>query len=163
MKKSLFQISASLVLILALSATLNAEVKLPAIFGDNMVLQQQTDAAIWGTASANSTVRVTTSWNKKTYSARADREGRWKVKVATPVAGGPYNVRISDGRTITLNNVLIGEVWICSGQSNMEMPVKGYRNQPILGSTEFIAKSVNPDIRLITVQNWPASPLWMIS
>jgi len=151
MKKSLFQISALLVLILALSATLSAEVKLPAIFGDNMVLQQQTDAAIWGTASANTTVRVTTSWNKKTYSARTDREGRWKVKVPTPDAGGPFSVTISDGKAITLKNVLIGEVWVCSGQSNMEMPVKGYRNQPILGSTESIATSSNQNIRLITV------------
>lgn len=151
MKRSVFHISMSFLLLFVLSVSLRAEVKLPAIFGDNMVLQQQTDAAVWGTAAANSTVRVTTSWNKKSYSARADNTGKWKVRVATPVAGGPYSITISDGKAVTLKNVMIGEVWVCSGQSNMEMPVKGYRNQPVLGSTEYIATSANPDIRLITV------------
>lgn len=135
-----------------LTGNLNAQVKLPAIFGDNMVLQQQTDVTIWGTATKNSTVKATTSWNKKSYSAKAGSDGKWSLKVATPVAGGPYEVSISDGKTITLKNVLIGEVWICSGQSNMEMPMKGYRNEPILGSNEYIATSSIPSIRLFTVK-----------
>ncbi|MBE3142078.1 MAG: sialate O-acetylesterase, partial [Thermoplasmata archaeon] len=134
------------------SETLNGEVKLPAIFGDNMVLQQQTDAAIWGTAAKNATVKVTTSWNNKNYSARAGNDGKWKLKVATPSAGGPYEVTISDGTTLRLKNIMIGEVWVCSGQSNMEMPMKGYMNQPIAGSIEAIATSSNPAIRLFTVK-----------
>jgi len=134
------------------SGALYAEVKLPAIFGDNMVLQQQTEAAIWGTAAKNATVKVTTSWNNKNYSARAGNDGKWKLKVATPSAGGPYEVTISDGTTLRLKNVMIGEVWICSGQSNMEMPMKGYINQPITGSNEAIATSSNPAIRLFTVK-----------
>jgi len=116
-----------------------------------MVLQQQTDAAVWGTAAANSTVRVITSWNKKSYSVRADNAGKWKVKVVTPVAGGPYSITISDGKAVTLKNVMIGEVWVCSGQSNMAMMMKGGLNQPITGSTEYIALSTNPNIRLFTV------------
>jgi sialate O-acetylesterase len=144
--------SVLLLLIIISSHTLYGEVKLPAIFGDNMVLQQNSDAAVWGTASKNSTVKVTTSWNKKSYSARADGDGRWKLKVNTPAAGGPYEVTVSEGTTIKLRNVMIGEVWVCSGQSNMEMPMKGFMNQPVLGSNEAIATSSNPAIRLFTVK-----------
>jgi sialate O-acetylesterase len=151
MKKSFSKISPSLLLLLVLSSFIRAEVKMPAIFGDNMVLQQQTEAAIWGKADLNATVRITTSWNKKSYSVRADKDGMWKVKVSTPVAGGPYNVTISDGKPVSLMNVMIGEVWVCSGQSNMEMPMKGYGNQPITGSNEYIALASNANIRLITV------------
>ena len=131
--------------------TIIAEVKLPSIFGNNMVLQQQTDVAFWGKASAGANVTVKTSWNNKSYSARADNNGSWKLKVSTPAAGGPFNVTISDGKPVTLKNVMIGEVWVCSGQSNMEMQMKGYRNQPVKGSNEYIATSSNEQIRLITV------------
>ncbi len=134
-----------------LSINVKAEVKLPAIFGDNMVLQQQTDAAIWGQATPNKTVKITTSWNKKSYSANADSEGKWKIKMQTPSAGGPFSITISDGKSLTLKNVLIGEVWVCSGQSNMQMTMTGYRNQPVLGANEAIATSGNENIRLITI------------
>jgi sialate O-acetylesterase len=150
--KRISQLLISTFLMLAVSVSISfAEVKLPAIFGDNMVLQQQSDVAIWGKAKASSTVRVTTSWNNKSYSVQAGKDGNWKVKVATVKAGGPYVVTISDGKELKLNNVLLGEVWVCSGQSNMEMPVKGFRNQPIVGSNQALAESDNPDIHLITV------------
>ena len=142
----------TLLFLFAFSLSVQAEIKLPAIFDDNMVLQQQTDAAIWGTAKANKTVKVTTSWNKKSYSTKADSDGNWKLKVKTPAAGGPYSITISDGETLKLNNVLIGEVWVCSGQSNMYMTMNGYRNQPVLGSNEVIATSTNNSIRLITIK-----------
>ena len=151
MKRLIFQSGTLMVLFLAFSLSLSAEIKLPSIFGDNMVLQQQTNAAIWGKATPNSTISVRASWNNRSVTTRADSEGRWKLKVPTPAAGGPYTVTISDGKPVTLRNVMIGEVWICSGQSNMEMPMKGYRNQPITGSNEFIATSTNNSIRLITV------------
>ncbi len=138
--------------IVTISTSLFAEVKLPAIFGDNMVLQQQTDAAIWGEASSNKTVKVTTSWNKKSYSTKADAAGNWKVKVRTPAAGGPFSITISDGKTLQLKNVLIGEVWICSGQSNMEMTMSGFFSMPVLNSNEDIATSLNESIRLFTVK-----------
>jgi sialate O-acetylesterase len=141
-----------LILLFLFAANANAEIKLPAIFGDNMVLQQQTDAAIWGMAKANTTVKVTTSWNNENYSTKANSNGDWKLKVKTPSAGGPYSIKISDDSTITLKNVLIGEVWVCSGQSNMHMPMSGYRNQPVLGSNEAIATSTNNSIRLITIK-----------
>ncbi|HCI55684.1 MAG TPA: sialate O-acetylesterase [Bacteroidales bacterium] len=151
MKKRIFSFTA--ILVIASGACLNsiAQVKMPAIFGDNMVLQQQTEVAIWGKTSANSTVSIKPSWDGKNYTTKADNTGRWKTKIKTPSAGGPYSLTVSDGKPVVLKNVMIGEVWICSGQSNMEMPVKGYRNQPVTGSNEFIATSLNNSIRLITV------------
>lgn len=131
---------------------LSAEIKLPAIFCDNMVLQQQSEATIWGRATNNSMVKITPSWNKKSYKTNASADGSWKLKIETPSAGGPYEITISDGKTLKLVNILIGEVWLCSGQSNMEMPMKGYLNQPILGSSDAIALSCNPNIRLFTVK-----------
>lgn len=151
MKRFLNSLMALLFILAISSFSLFAEVKLPAIFGDNMVLQQQTEAAFWGKASVNSTVKVRTSWNGKSYSVSSDKDGNWKLKVSTPSAGGPYNVTISDGKTLTLKNIMIGEVWVCSGQSNMEMPMKGYRNQPVIGSNEIIVTSLNQNIRLFTV------------
>jgi sialate O-acetylesterase len=133
------------------SSGLFAQVKLSGIFSDNMVLQQQTEASIWGKKTLNSTIKVTTSWNNRSYSVVADKDGYWKVKVSTPVAGGPFSITISDGQPVTLRNVMIGEVWVCSGQSNMAMTMKGYPTQPVIGSNEFIATSTNNQIRLITV------------
>jgi sialate O-acetylesterase len=148
-----------------------ANITLPSFFGDNMVLQQQTDAAIWGWAKANSTVQVTTSWNKKKYSTKADGQGKWKLAVATPIAGGPYDITISDGTPLTLHNVLIGEVWLCSGQSNMEMPMKGFRDQPILGANDAVFNSANDNIRLyivprsvkVTAQDSSKNNYWKIA
>ena len=154
LKKMKRLISSSLTLLFVIvisSSNVCGEVKLPAIFGDNMVLQQQTDAAIWGSAANNKTVTVNTSWNRKRYSVSAGRDGKWKLKVTTPVAGGPYEITISDGTSLKLKNVMIGEVWVCSGQSNMEMPMKGYKCQPVNGSLEAIALSSNTSIRLYTV------------
>ncbi|MEI6949274.1 sialate O-acetylesterase [Paraflavisolibacter sp. H34] len=148
-KNRLFALVCSLLLMTPFCV--RAEVKLPSLFTDNMVLQQQSNVAFWGWARAGASVSVTTSWNSKKYTARAGTDGKWKLKVATPAAGGPYQVTVSDGTPLTLKNVLIGEVWVCSGQSNMEMPVKGFKGQPIIGSNEAILHSRNPKLRLYTV------------
>lgn len=129
----------------------NAKIFLPSFFSDNMVLQQHTDAAIWGWAKPNSPVQLTLSWDKKKYTVRSDAAGKWKLKISTPVAGGPYEITISDGEAITIKNILIGEVWFCSGQSNMEMPMKGYRDQPIKRSNDAIIHSTNDWIRIYNV------------
>jgi sialate O-acetylesterase len=127
----------------------NAEIKLPKVFTDNMVLQQKTEAPIWGKATPEKEVKITTSWNKQTYKVKADKAGKWMVKVNTPNAGGPYTIVISDGKSLTLNNVLIGEVWICSGQSNMEMPLAGWGK---VKDYEIEIKEANyPNIRLLHV------------
>ncbi len=117
-----------------------------------MVLQQQTDAAIWGIALANKTINITTSWDNKIHTTTSDDEGNWRTTIATPEAGGPYVITISDGKELTLSNVLIGEVWVCSGQSNMQMIMNGYPNQPVFGSNEVIATSTNNSIRLMTIE-----------
>ena len=130
-------ILAALVLLMGTIA-LQAKVTPAPVFADGMILQQQTDAAIWGTAKPNSKVVITTTWSKVKTKVHSDADGKWSAKLSTPVAGGPYEITISDGEKLTLKNVLIGEVWICSGQSNMEMPLKGFQAQPIENSTEAI-------------------------
>jgi sialate O-acetylesterase len=134
-----------------LSSPAFAQVRLPALFSDNVILQQRTEAAIWGWAKPESTLSLTTSWNKRNYKTKCDNEGKWKLQITTPAAGGPYEILVSDGVPITIHNVLIGEVWVCSGQSNMEMPMKGFTGEPVLGSNEDILRSKNSSIRLITV------------
>jgi len=152
MKRTAFSMMTVLLVILISLSQSFAEVNLPAVFCDNMVLQQQTEVAIWGKATKNAIVKVSTSWNNKSYSSKVASDGKWKLKVATPKAGGPYEITISDGKALKLKNVLIGEVWVCSGQSNMEMPMKGFKNQPIAGSSDAVALSTNPNIRLFTVK-----------
>lgn len=143
-----------LILSFAAAMTLNAKVELPSLFADNMVLQQNADAAIWGKAKPDSKVTITTSWSKAKTVAQADSEGKWKTTIATPSAGGPYEITFSDGEKLTLKNVLIGEVWICSGQSNMDTRMKGYTGQPIAGAIDIIteAKAATP-IRCCTLKH----------
>ena len=138
--------------LLAACLSMHAEVKLPAIFSDGMVMQQQTNANLWGMATPNKKVTVTTGWNGKQYAVTADKNGSWKLSVSTPEAGGPYTITFDDGTPKTLNNILIGELWLCSGQSNMEMPMKGFKNQPVENANMDILRSKNPHIRLFTVK-----------
>ncbi len=151
MKKNLFFLPFLALLFIVFTAS--AEVKLPAVFCDNMILQQQTEVAVWGWAKPNAGVKVSGSWNGKSYTAKADANGYWKVKMQTPAGGfTPYTLSVTEGKTVTLKNVLIGEVWLCSGQSNMEMPMKGFTGQPIEGGPEAIADSRNSSIRMFTVK-----------
>lgn len=139
-------------MMLLAAAPVAARVKLPAVLGSNMVLQRNTEVNFWGGATPNSRVRVTPSWNGRSYETQADDAGRWALKVPTGEAGGPYTVTVSDGDPVVLENVLLGEVWICSGQSNMEMPVGGFLHQPVEGSAEAVAAAGDcPGIRMFTV------------
>ncbi len=133
-----------------ISLSLHAAIELPPLFTDNMVLQQQMNAPIWGKATPGKTVKITTSWDNKTYSVQAGTDGSWKISVKTPLAGGPYTISLSDGKEVRLNNVLIGEVWICSGQSNMEMPLAGWGK--VLNYEREIAEANYPNIRLLQVK-----------
>jgi len=110
---------------------------MPSVFSDNMVLQRQSQVQFWGNAKPNSVVSVKASWGSS-VKTMADAEGCWKTSLSTPEAGGPYSLTISDGKAFKINDVLIGEVWLCSGQSNMEMPVKGFEGQPVNGSVDAI-------------------------
>jgi len=144
-----------LLLAMCIGYTVQAKVKLPAVFSNNMVLQQKTNAAIWGKAEQGKTIDVGTTWSKKRYTVTADQNGNWKIMVATPAYGGPYKITISDGEELVLNNVLIGEVWVCSGQSNMEMPLAGW------GKIQDYEREINeakyPDIRLLQVEHQTAN------
>lgn len=142
MRKILFS-----VLLVAGSISAHAQVKLQPLFTDNMVLQQQANVPIWGEDKAGKKVTVVTSWDKKRYTTTTTAEGKWKVSVATPKAGGPYSITINDGKTVRLNNVLIGEVWLCSGQSNMEMPIVGWGNDYF--KAEHKDADNHPNIRLL--------------
>jgi len=134
------------------SSTLSfAQLQLPAIFGDHMVLQQNNKVSIWGTDKPNTKIKVMGSWGKESTTV-TNTTGHWKLNIPTPSYGGPYTLNIKGSNDVTLNNVMIGEVWLCSGQSNMAMPVKGFNNQPINGSGEAILNSTNSQIRLFTVK-----------
>ena len=144
MKKYVFLLLVSLT-----TSAAFAKISLPSIFSNNMVLQQNSTVSIWGKAKASVKVTVHTSWNNQKYSAVSAADGSWKLSLVSTKAGGPYRITISDGEEMVLDNVLLGEVWVCSGQSNMEMPVKGFKNQPTLNSADILLDADNPQIRLI--------------
>ena len=145
-------------LFLFVALTLSAKVRLSALVGDNMVLQQQTDARLWGWAEPGATVRVTPSWDGQTVVCQADAEGRWLVSVKTPAAGyTPYEITFDDGEPLTLKNILVGEVWLASGQSNMQMPLKGFGGCCVEGGADEIIRSADyPDIRFFVVSTGQA-------
>jgi sialate O-acetylesterase len=127
------------------SEKLLANVRLPPIMSSNMVLQQNSQATLWGWADASERFTITCSWKNTVDSVTAFNSGKWKAKISTPSAGGPYVITIQGRRnTIVLENILIGEVWICSGQSNMEMS----NTQQI---KDELPNSKNDRIRFFTV------------
>ncbi|WP_257669266.1 sialate O-acetylesterase [Parapedobacter tibetensis] len=124
-----------------------ANIKLPAILSDGMVLQQRATVPLWGTSDGQS-VNVTTSWNGKKYRANVNDDGTWRLLVKTPEAGGPYEIHLDDGSETVLRDVLIGEVWLASGQSNMGMRVGNGPRDTTLHAAKLIAEAGNPLIRL---------------
>lgn len=122
-----------------------AEVKLPAIFADNMVLQREKKVPVWGTAAPDE--EVTVSFLGQKVSAKADAKGKWRVDLSPLSAGGPHEMTIAGSNTVTFKNVLVGEVWVCSGQSNMEWHVEWCKNPK-----EEIANAKYPQIRYIIVK-----------
>lgn len=140
MKKTLLFIAAAII-----SAAASAKVSLPHILSDNMVLQQKTNAALWGTAKAGTKVTITPSWSGEAVTVKAGRDGKWSTTVSTPEAGGPYTIEFNDGEALTLKNVFSGEVWFCSGQSNMSMRLTGNPGQPIKDNEKYIM-SAKPSV-----------------
>ena len=131
--------------ILALWFSLSAmgQIRLPSQVGDYMVLQQNTEASLWGWAPKGRTVTVSPSWSGDRYSVKADEDGFWKIAVPTPEGSfEEKTITISEGKnSVEIKHVLIGEVWLGSGQSNMEMPLKGFNNCPVEDSMQEIAES----------------------
>ena len=136
-----------------LSFSSSAQIELSNLFSDNMVLQQESHVNFWGKAKKNQELIIYTSWSGKIIRTIVKDDGSWEVKIKTPSAGGPYNIQVTcDGETKTINNVLIGEVWLASGQSNMEMTLSGNNREPVNGSLDAIANSNNTKIRLFNVK-----------
>ncbi|HEY3371297.1 MAG TPA: discoidin domain-containing protein [Prolixibacteraceae bacterium] len=166
MKKSIYNrfllFSGSLLLLL-LPPSLMAQVSVSSMFASNMVLQQNTDVNIWGWANAGDTISVTGSWNNLTVKAATASNKKWSLQLHTPIArtdGTAYTLTIKGSNTIVLKEVLVGEVWLLSGQSNMEMPLEGWTDTPVEGSAQAIAGANYPNIRLMIAGKKPsASPL----
>jgi sialate O-acetylesterase len=131
---------------------LNAEIRVASSLGDNMVLQRNTEVKLWGKAKPTEKLSITTSWNNVKTNATCNEKGEWLVKVKTTEGGGPYTITIASNKEkIELKNVLLGEVWLCSGQSNMEMPIYGFNGCPVNNSLDFISDGDNDNIRMFTV------------
>ena len=122
-------------LLLAVAGDAWAETQLPAVFGDGMVLQRNAAVAVWGWDEPGQAVSVRAGWGERA-TTRADEQGRWRLALDTPDAGGPYMLTVKGSSRVERRDVLIGEVWFASGQSNMDMRMLGNTNQPVIGEFE---------------------------
>lgn len=137
--------------LLVLCGSAVAETRLPAFFSDGMVVQRNTEIAIWGWDEPGQRVSVRAGWGERA-STRAGDDGRWRLALATPGAGGPFMLTVKGSSRVERRDVLVGEVWFASGQSNMDMRMRGNTNQPIIGSNEAILHANNDRIRLFTAE-----------
>ena len=149
MKNNIFKFA----FFLLISSTMMANVSLPNIFGDNMVLQRNSEVKIWGWASPKEEIKLVSSWNNQEYKVTANNQAQWELKIKTPEAGGPFTISIKGYNEVVLKNILIGEVWVCSGQSNMEMSV----SWGIDNGEEEAKNAANPNIRFFTVPKLTAT------
>ena len=140
-----------LVLLLGIQSLCFSQTKLASFFSDHMVLQQNEKVSFWGKDSPNTKVTIKTTWGEK-ISVKSDASGNWKTKIQTPSAGGPYDISVKGESLVEIADILIGEVWLCSGQSNMQMLVNGYGNQPVNGSQKAILNGNNNALRMFTVE-----------
>ena len=138
----------------------NAQTHVASFFSDGMILQQQKSINIWGIDSAGTKIHVVSSWGE-TSQATTSTNGKWKLQLTTPTAGGPHAITIKGSSIVTINDVLIGEVWVCSGQSNMQIPLRGGLDGNFIeGGLDAIVNSKNDRIRFFTVkQNTSVKPL----
>jgi sialate O-acetylesterase len=127
---------------------LTAQLRLPKIFGDSMVLQRNAPLRVWGWAAPSEAVTV--KFHQQQRSVKADAKGNWEAVLAPEQVGGPYDLQVKGKTTITLHGILMGDLWVCSGQSNMEMPVKGWSQ--VVNADQEIAAANYPSIRLFTVE-----------
>ena len=106
-----------------------ADVKLPAIFADHMVLQQKSSVVFWGWADPNEKIKISGSWQQSSITTRANLDGNWTLNMKTPEAGGPHTLTIRGSNQIDLKDILFGEVWLCAGQSNMKTKPRRFRSE----------------------------------
>lgn len=138
----------------------NAQTHVASFFSDGMILQQKKSINIWGIDLAGTKIHVVSSWGE-TSQATTSTNGKWKLQLTTPTAGGPHAITIKGSSIVTINDVLIGEVWVCSGQSNMQIPLSGGLDGNFIeGGLDAIVNSKNDRIRFFTVkQNTSLKPL----
>lgn len=130
-----------------------ANVSLPNIFSDNMVLQRNSEIKIWGWGNPKEEIKITPSWNNQEYKVTTDSYANWQITIPTPKEGGPFSITFKGYNEIYLKNILIGEVWLCSGQSNMEMSASwGIEN-----GDEEVKNANHSDIRFFTVPKLTAT------
>lgn len=143
-------------LLLLLSAALNAQpLQIAHIFSDHAVMQRETTAPVWGWGEPGKIVAVKASWDGKTVKTKVADDGSWKVYVATGKAGGSYTITVKSGKEkLAVNDITFGEVWMCSGQSNMEMPLRGFGFQGVDGATQAIleAGETAGNVRLLDIK-----------
>ena len=154
-----------IVLLLFCNNTSFAKIKLPNIIASNMVLQRNTTVKIWGWASPGEKISIKTSWISETLKIITPENGRWEITMKTTLSKEPQTIQLkSIESNINLDNILFGEVWICSGQSNMRMPLKGYTGQPTFDGNLSVATSKNPNLRLFSItENGSPTPLDSVS
>ncbi|MCU4155625.1 hypothetical protein J1N10_06525 [Carboxylicivirga sp. A043] len=138
---------------LLITMSVDANVSLPAIFGNHMVMQQNSEVKLWGWGKPLEDVYVTTSWTTDTLHTVVDQNGNWAVFLYTPAAGQTHEVSIQGYNKLTLSDILMGEVWLCSGQSNMEWSA----NHGFIDSEKYVKDAKNDEIRLFHVV-WKSSP-----
>jgi sialate O-acetylesterase len=151
--------AAGVAVLCSLASFAHADVQLAAVFGDHMVLQRGTRVNLWGTAAPGELIRVRPSWYSNDAAVTAGQDGRFEVTLTTPNDAGPHTIRLRGRNEVLLDDVLLGEVWLCSGQSNMEMGV-GYQHpgySGVLNWEQELSDAERPRIRLFTVQNLAAA------
>ncbi|MFK5973202.1 MAG: sialate O-acetylesterase [Flavobacteriaceae bacterium] len=137
---------------LLFTPSIYAAIKLPAIVSSNMVLQRNTTVVLWGWADAKEKLTIKASWLDQPINVKADADGNWRIEVKTTNSKSPQKISLkSKDSYIVLENILFGEVWLCSGQSNMQQPVNGYTGQPTFGTLNAVVRAANPNLRLFTV------------
>ena len=139
----------SLIFVVAFSFCVSANVTLPKIFGDNMVLQRNKPITLWGWAKANE--KITVRFHQQTKITKTNKTGKWQLILEPESAGGPFQLIVQGKNKVTLNNILVGEVWLCSGQSNMEMPIAGLGK--INNYDQEISAADYPQIRQFDIPN----------
>lgn len=141
----------------ALAAQAMANIYLPSVFQDHMVLQRNAAVTVWGFAHAGEEIQVTPAWSGETVTLKTPPDGHWSLTLQTPDAGGPYTIEFQGYNHLTLNDVLIGEVWLCSGQSNMEMSVNWGQHGPKVDNGEAEKANADyPEIRIFQVPHFTA-------
>ncbi|MBE8723335.1 sialate O-acetylesterase [Flavobacterium hungaricum] len=135
----------NILLAFLITFSINAQIKLPRLISDGMILQRDTKVSIWGWASPNEQIEL--NFKSKTLKTTTSQEGKWSIELPSQKAGGPYEMTLKASNTIVLKNILFGDVWLCSGQSNMELPMERLKDK----YKEVIAKSENSQIRQFLV------------